>query len=210
MGLHSWWIYLSLVFVATATPGPAVLFIVTIASLHGWQRAVFAALGNILGLFCLGIVAVTGLGTLLAASKLLFDLVRYAGALYLFYMGVRLLFQRGMSPSIPQGEVCALELSGWRVLVQAFGVAVSNPKAIVFLTALFPQFIQAQAPLVPQFSLLIAVLMCFSFFFLMAYGILAHRARSWFVRPGRGRWIQRISGSAFIGFSLLLATSSRR
>ena len=57
--------YLTLVIVATSTPGPAVLFIMTNSALHGWRKAIFAALGNIVGLFCLGIIAVTGLGAIL-------------------------------------------------------------------------------------------------------------------------------------------------
>ncbi len=65
MTLQAWIMYLTLVFVATSTPGPAVLYITTHSSLYGWRKAVFAALGNILGLFCLGIIAVTGLGAIL-------------------------------------------------------------------------------------------------------------------------------------------------
>ena len=210
MALHSWGIYLSLVLAATATPGPAVLFIMTLASLHGWRKAVFAALGNITGLLCLGIIAVTGLGSLLAASRFLFDLVKYCGALYLFYMGIKLFFQQGggfrfSSPMSPAGDI-----SGRRVFAQAFGVAVSNPKAIVFLTALFPQFIHLDQPLLPQFSLLIAILMGFSFGFLMAYASLAHRAGAWLSDPVREGWVRRLSGTIFMGFGLVLATSSRR
>jgi threonine/homoserine/homoserine lactone efflux protein len=69
--------YLTLVLVATATPGPAVLYITTHSSLHGWRKAIFAALGNILGLFCLGFVAVTGLGAILNTSVIIFTCIKY-------------------------------------------------------------------------------------------------------------------------------------
>jgi len=77
---------------------------------------------------------------------------------------------------------------------------VSNPKAIVFLTALFPQFIQTQSALVPQFTVLISVLMLFSFSFLMGYALLADRAKHWMSHPVRIKRLQRTSGGIFIGF----------
>lgn len=209
MTLQSWFIYLTLVFVATATPGPAVLFIVTHATLHGWRKAVFAALGNIAGLFCLGVLSVAGLGAILKTSQILFDVVKYAGSAYLIYLGVKLLLQRDV-PRIDaaEGPVPA-SVSSHKVLLQAFGVAVSNPKAIVFLTALFPQFLAVDRALAPQFAALIAVLMTFSFAFLMSYALLAHKAKRWLFRPGRVRTFSRTSGAVFIGFGLLLATSKR-
>jgi len=86
MTIQSWLMYLTLVIVATATPGPAVLFIITNSTLHGWRKAVFAAFGNIFGLFCLGIIAVTGLGTILKTSEIMFNIIKYAGAAYLIYL----------------------------------------------------------------------------------------------------------------------------
>ena len=79
MTIESWMIYFALVIVATATPGPAVLFIITNSTLHGWKKAIYAALGNIIGLFCLGIIAITGLGTILNTSVTLFNIIKYAG-----------------------------------------------------------------------------------------------------------------------------------
>ncbi len=210
MTLQSWFIYLTLVIVATATPGPAVLFIVTNATLHGWKKAVFSALGNITGLFCLGIIAVTGLGTVLSTSEIIFNAIKYAGAAYLIYLGVKLFFGKNTSFDALQNDLVPSEASWRKIFLQALGVALSNPKAIVFLTALFPQFITVDQPLTPQFSMLIATLMLFSFLFLMTYALLAHKAKSWLMRPGRARAFNRTSGSIFIGFGLLLATSSNR
>ena len=210
MSIHSWLMYLTLVFVATATPGPAVLFIITNASLHGWRKAVFAALGNIAGLFALGIIAVTGLGTILKTSELIFNLIKYAGAAYLVYLGLKMIFQEGLDFAKINHAAEVPAASGGKIFLQALGVAVSNPKAIVFLTALFPQFISVDRALVPQFATLIATLMSFSFFFLMSYALLAHSAKSWLTGQRRIRAVNRTSGSIFIGFGLLLATSSNK
>ncbi len=210
MEIQSWLMYLTLVLVATSTPGPAVLFIMTNSTLHGWRKASFSALGNIVGLFCLGVIAVTGLGTILQTSEIIFNGIKYAGAAYLIYLGFKLFFQKGADFNAMANDLISTDISSKRIFFQAIGVAVSNPKAIVFLTALFPQFLNIEQPLIPQFSMLIATLMTFSFTFLMIYALLAHKAKKWLTKPGRIKIMSRASGSVFIGFGLLLATSSNK
>ena len=210
MTIQSWIIYLTLVFVATATPGPAVLFIMTNSTLHGWKKASFAALGNITGLFCLGIIAVTGLGTILKTSEIIFNLIKYAGAVYLVYLGLKLIFQKNFDFVMMKEKMILTDISSQKIFIQALGVALSNPKAIVFLTALFPQFIDTKEALIPQFSILITTLMFFSFSFLMFYSLLAHQIKIWLSKPKRITAFNRISGSIFIGFGVLLATSSNK
>jgi len=213
MSLESWLLYLSFVFIATATPGPAVFFIMTKSSLHGWKKASFSALGNICGLFILGLIAVTGLGAVLKASEHLFNLVKYAGAAYLIYLGLVQFFQK---PHHRIGPIDPLKNKGKtpeissKIFIQALGVAISNPKAIVFLTALFPQFILIDQALIPQFMRLVMTLMAFSFSFLMFYAFVAHTAKNWLAAPARQKWFSRASGSAFIGFGVLMAASSRQ
>jgi threonine/homoserine/homoserine lactone efflux protein len=202
--------YLTLVIVATSTPGPAVLFIMTNSTLHGWRKATFAALGNIVGLFCLGIIAVTGLGAILKASEIIFNIIRYAGAAYLIYLGLKLIFQRSSEFSIIKNQLISTDVSSQKLFFRALGVALSNPKAIVFLTALFPQFVNINESLIPQFSILIAILMLFSFFFLMFYALLAHRVKTLLTKPNRIKIFNRTSGSIFIGFGFLLATASNK
>lgn len=210
MTIQSWLIYLTLVIVATSTPGPAVLFIVTNATMHGWKKSTFAALGNIVGLLCLGIMAVTGLGTILKASELVFNVIKYAGSAYLIYLGIKLILQKDGPADTMNSRMPANHVSISRIFLQAFGVAMSNPKAIVFLTALFPQFININQALIPQFCILIGTLMVLSFSFLMVYAFLAHNTRVWLAKPNRIKAVNMASGSVFIGFGTLLAASSNR
>lgn len=210
MSIQSWFIYLALVMVATSTPGPAVLFITTNSTLHGWKKAVFAALGNVVGLFCLGLIAVTGLGSALKASEIIFDFVKYAGAIYLIYLGLRMFFLKNEDFIASQNQCKAKNVSSQKIFLQAFGVAVSNPKAIIFLTALFPQFININEVLIPQFITLITTLMFFSFCFLMLYALLAYRATIWIRKTSRMRAFNRTSGTVFIGFGFMLATISNK
>ncbi len=210
MTIESWMIYFALVIVATATPGPAVLFIITNSTLHGWKKAIYAALGNIIGLFCLGIIAITGLGTILNTSVTLFNIIKYAGAAYLIYLGLKLIFQKNVTFSTIKDQLNLTNFSSQKLFFQAVGVAISNPKAIVFLTALFPQFINIEEALIPQFLTLIITLMLFSFFFLMSYALLADRMKRWLSKPKKIRYFNRASGAIFIGFGCLLATSSNK
>lgn len=209
MALQSWLLYLVFVLVACSSPGPAVLFVMTNATLHGWRKATYSALGNITGLWIMGVAAVTGLGALLNASEVFFNLVKYVGAAYLVYLGVRLILQKGIDLNETQGRFSPGEKSAGKIYVQAIGVALSNPKAIVFLTALFPQFLVVDQPLARQFTILIATLMFFSFAFLMVYALLAHKAKLWLLKPQRMKTFGRVSGIIFVGFGALLATSHR-
>lgn len=210
MGIHSWLIYISLVFVATATPGPAVLFVMATSTLYGWRKCMFAALGNIVGLLCLGIIAVTGLGAVLKTSLIIFSVIKYAGAAYLMFLGIKMILEKEIpSEGIHRGKAKP-HVSSKKIFTQAMGIALSNPKAIIFLTALFPQFIDINKALLPQFSQLIVTLMLFSFFFLMAYALITYRAGMWMKKPGRVKLFKQLSGSVFIGFGVLLARSSNR
>jgi threonine/homoserine/homoserine lactone efflux protein len=210
MSFHSWLMYLTLVVIATSTPGPAVLFIMTNSTLHGWRKAVFAALGNIVGLFCLGIMAIAGLGTILKTSEVIFNGIKYCGAAYLAYLGLKMILRKNFDLGNTQLLRVAADISPHKMFVQAWGVAISNPKAIVFLTALFPQFINIDKTLVPQFAMLMATLMLFSFAFLMFYALLAHQIKAWLNNANRLKYFNRASGSIFIGFGILLATSSHK
>ncbi|MCP3892087.1 MAG: LysE family translocator [Desulfobulbaceae bacterium] len=208
MTIESWIMYLALVTAATATPGPAVLFIITNSTLHGWKKASWAAFGNIAGLLLLGTITISGLSTLLLTSLLFFTILKFAGAAYLIYLGLRILFQKTSHISSIEKPTRIPKISSQKIFIQAFTVAISNPKAVVFLTALFPQFINVDGSLLPQFSVLIITLMAFSFFFLMAYALLAQRIKYWLDKPERVKIFSRASGATFIGFGLLLATSS--
>jgi len=209
MSFNSWFIYLSLVFIATATPGPAVVFIISNSLLYGWQRAIFAAIGNISGLLILGIVAISGLGVVIQTSQYLFSIIKYAGALYLVYLGIKLIVQKKFNLKIDKDKR-AKPISKTKIFLQAFGVAISNPKAIVFLTALFPQFINLEKDLLIQFSELISILIFSSFTFLTLYALLAHSIKDWLLKRDKIKTANRINGAVFITLGALMASSSNQ
>lgn len=203
-------IYLTLVLAVTSTPGPAVLFIMSNTLSHGWEKSIIIALGNILGLLFVGIISVTGLGIIVQSSEYVFNIIKYAGAMYLIYLGIKLILKKEFTLKNIENKNLHINISSKKVFLQAFIVAISNPKVIVFLTALFPQFIIIENDLIPQFSILIAIYMFSSFLCLMIYALLAYRAKNWLNKESRVRVMNRTSGTIFIGFGTLLALSTNK
>ncbi len=210
MALQSWLMYLGFVVVATSSPGPAVIFIVTNSTVYGWRKSIFAAIGNVIGLLIIGVLSITGLGTILTNSQSIFATIKYAGAAYLIYMGIKMILKGNLNFDKDRLMPKRNDSSSLKIFMKALGVAVSNPKALIFLTALFPQFINLKHPIIPQFSILILVLIVFSFSFLMLYAILAHQAKNWLLNSTRVKFLNWTGGTLFVGFGLLLAFSTNK
>jgi len=196
--------------IAIVSPGPATLLAVRNGSAFGLRAAAWSSLGNVSGLFCVSATALLGLGVLLKSSALLFAAVKTLGALYLFYIGLRQLFARTSTPDAAvDAAQRATAPAALRLYREAFLVATTNPKAILFFTALFPQFIDAQAPLLTQFLVLTGIFMAISFSSLLSYAFVARRARHLFVQPLFARWGKRLVGAVFIAFGAALLTLRR-
>lgn len=209
MTLYTWLAYVGIVIVATSSPGPAVFYVITNSTMYGKKNAVYAALGNITGLLILGLITIAGLGTILSTSKLFFDIVKYIGAAYLIYLGVKMFLQKDFQFKNSFDDHCESKKLSLRVYCKAIGVALSNPKAIVLLTALFPQFINTSYNVTSQFFILLFTLMFFSFSLLVVYGLLASKAGNWLSKPVRSKVFVKTGGSIFVVFGVLLAISSK-
>lgn len=196
--------------VAIVSPGPATLLAVRNGSSFGLRAAIWSSLGNVCGLFCVSAATLLGLGVLLKSSALLFAVVKTLGALYLFYIGLRQLFARTSATNAEADQLaCATAPAAPQLYREALLVATTNPKAILFFTALFPQFIDAGAPLLAQFLVLTGIFMAISFSSLVSYAFVARRARHLFVQPLFARWGKRLVGAVFIAFGAALLTLRR-
>ena len=197
--------------IAIISPGPAILLALRNGINFGMRAVFWSSLGNVSGLFFLSAAAMLGLGLLLKSSALLFALVKFLGAMYLFYIGVRHLIGRASMLSVQANDsATALAPIPYLLFREAFFIAVSNPKPILFFTALFPQFISAEAPLLPQFLILTGISMFLSFITLLSYALLAARARALLLRPLFARWVNRVVGAVFISFGTVLLTLRRQ
>ncbi len=202
--------YLAVASLAILSPGPAILLALRNGIAFGIRSVIWSSLGNVSGIFCLSAAAMLGLGVLLKSSALLFGAVKLLGAMYLFYVGVRHLIGHTSALSQPGSESASGAAPGpSRLYREAFLMAATNPKPILFFTALFPQFINAQAPLLPQFFVLTSIFMTLSFFTLLGYALVGTRARSLLVRPGFAKWVNRFVGTVFISFGAALLALRR-
>jgi homoserine/homoserine lactone efflux protein len=199
MNLSNWLLYLTVVVLTSLTPGPAVLLAISNAISLGTRAAIYSSMGNILGLLLLSAAAMAGIGAVFKASALIFAVLKTLGAAYLIYLGIR---QWRSTANVFTSDESAARLkqtsSPSKLIYQGMLLALTNPKAILFFVALFPQFIIATQPLTSQFFALTGTLMMASFAVLMGYAALANSAKSWLLISWRAKAFNRVCGSIFV------------
>lgn len=201
MELSTWFMFSVIALVSIISPGPAVLLSVTNGIRHGLTPSIYSSLGNITGIFFISGAAALGLGAVLQTSNLLFVIIKIVGAVYLVYLGIRQwrvrenIFINPITPADPGPR-------NHKLYIQGLMVAVSNPKAVLFFTALFPPFLHPSKPLPVQFFILTITFMVFSFLVLLLYAQSAQALKGWFADKKRALWFNRISGTIFIAFGL--------
>ncbi|UVJ45650.1 LysE family translocator [Pseudomonas sp. LS1212] len=211
MDLHSILAFTLVAAIAIASPGPATLMAINNSLAYGPRYALWSSLGNACGLFCLSAAAMLGLGALLASSEWLFNAVKIMGAGYLFYLGAKQLFKKSpMLADDVRADRNESRPSRSKLYKSAFLTAATNPKATMFFTALFPQFIDQSAALLPQFLLLTSIFMALSLVSLSLYAALASRAKGMLTRPEFSLWVSRLVGSTFIFFGAAILTMRRQ
>jgi leucine efflux protein len=188
------------VLVFLALPGPGTFALLTSTGKGGFRAGAAATLGVILGDQVLLWLAVAGVAALLQAHPLAFRVIQYAGALYLAWIGLRLIFAKA-------GAASPIQITPGRYLRQAFFITLLNPKAIVFYMAFFPLFIQpathqgaitftAMAVTIALITLVYCLTLC-AFAGLVTKQVRAHKRIS--------RWLERLAGVFLIGFGIRLA-----
>lgn len=201
--------YLTFLFVSvtqSATPGPSTLFIVNNAVAYGWRRALAALSGDLVAIALLATLSIIGLGALLVAYPVAFLVLRLAGAFYIIWLGWTFL-----RPAAPQADATTIEAAhgenGVRLWLHSFGVGISNPKAILFFAALFPQFL----PVGSGPSILALLVATFVVVKLIVLGGYAFGARH-FVRllrnPKHARRGRMLTGIIFVAFGALMIWSA--
>ena len=199
-----------LAFVAATTallliPGPTVLLVLSYALSKGRSVAVASAAGVAFGDFVAMSASLAGLGALVLASATLFTVLKWVGAAYLIWLGFKLIRSAPSAGlAVPQADVGAS-----RVFGHAAAVTALNPKSIAFFIAFVPQFVRPEAPLLPQFSILIATFVGLAALNALAYALLADRLRRTIAKPNVITWITRGGGVALITMGVLTATLRR-
>jgi threonine/homoserine/homoserine lactone efflux protein len=191
--------------VATATPGPAILYVLSAGISGGLSGSGRAVSGVLCADALYFLLSVTGLGTLLLASYSLFVLVKYAGAAYLVYLGVRLLWLAIVRPEagmagLTQAPVHTRWLSG------GFMVHAANPKALLYFGSIVPQFLRPEQPLLPQLAVLGLLHLVTAFGVMFVYGFFASRIRVFAGRPWFSRTLHAASGTMLVAAGAGLAS----
>lgn len=203
----TWWLFATTELILCLTPGPAVLYVLSSALKCGARRSVASTLGILAANAVYYVISATGVGALLVASYNLFFAVKWVGAAYLIYLGARALLGRASVLAAPHGA--RVDRSAWQLLRDGFVLQMSNPKAIVFFTALVPQFIDAHAPVAAQVVILGITSEVIEFSVLLGYGFAAGRASNWAQQPRYAMWTNRVAGTLLIGAGAGLATLRR-
>ncbi|MGC3993952.1 MAG: LysE family translocator [Propionicimonas sp.] len=196
------WAFLAVSLVLILVPGPSVLFVVSRAVAMGRGASVRTALGNAVGALVLVVGVSLGLGALLSVASVSYEVVRYAGAAYLVYLGVQAIRHR-RELALPTRE-----RSVRRVWVEGFVVGLTNPKTAVFFAAVLPQFIDPAQPATPQLLVLGALFVALAAVCDSAWGLAAGTARNWFAAsPRRLHRLSAVGGGGMIALGLRTAIS---
>jgi threonine/homoserine/homoserine lactone efflux protein len=196
-------------FVAIATPGPTVLLALSNGARFGTRVALFGMLGAMLSdLILIGSVSI-GLGAVLAASKVAFQVLKWIGVAYLLYLGIQLLRTKPQAkPDVAQ-ELSTGASQSYRLFMKCLLVALTNPKGYLFFSAILPQFVNPQAAQLPQYILLALTFTAIDGLVMLAYASSGARAVKFFRTPMTMVWINRFSGGALITLAGALALYRR-
>lgn len=196
--------FLGVAAIAIATPGPTVLLALSNGARSGLKGAAWGIAGAALSdIVLIGTVS-AGLAAVLTTSQLWFDVLKWLGVAYLCYLGLGALVSGSRSGGSSSGRMPAVAAEPAALFMKAFLVAVTNPKAYLFFTALLPQFIDASAPVAGQYLLLGAIFTGLDLAIMLIYARIGQLTRH--ASSGQaGRWIELSCGIAFLALAAMLA-----
>jgi len=212
MSLELWLAFVVAASIMLTIPGPTILLVVTYALSHGRRSAISTVSGVILGDVVAMVLSLAGLGAIMAVSSELFTAVKWLGAAYLVYLGIKMwrsapMPDGGDEEAVPadNGRVGDRRMADGRMVWHAFAVTVLNPKSITFFVAFLPQFMEPAAPVMPQLLILGATFQVLAFLIVTAYALLAGGLSGSLRQPAARRLLNRAGGSLLVGAGLFTA-----
>lgn len=193
---------------ATATvlsPGPGVVMTLTNSLRYGLKGTIGGIVGISFGALVVASISATSLGILLATSALAFTIMKFVGAAYLVFLGIKL----WKAPAFHFKEQAPHEASFRKRFIEGISLQLTNPKAIFFFLSVFPQFIDASASYSMQFSVLVLTYSALVIVIHCLYAFFAQRAKAWLSSERGGRTINRAGAVTFVFFGAALATAKR-
>lgn len=195
--------FVTIITVLLLSPGPSVLLSINNGVKYGMKLAAVGVIGNVIAFQILIILSATGVGATLATSNTFFAALKTLGAVYLVYLGFKLWFTPISAKAA--GEIYSIQHnSQLNIFKQAFFVTASNPKALIFVSALLPQFIDTNEALLTQTIILAITAAVIHFTIYMSYTILSSRASSFLENDRNRRLFNKGSGLIFVAFAVAL------
>ncbi|MCZ0811895.1 MAG: LysE family translocator [Pseudomonadota bacterium] len=207
MELHVWLAFASASIALLLIPGPTVLLVLSYAISQGRRVALATVAGVALGDLIAMSASLAGLGALVLASAKLFLVLKWVGAIYLVYLGIKL-FRSAPAASLGVLDDAPAAMPG-TVFAHSAAVTALNPKSIVFFIAFVPQFINTNAALAPQFGVLVATFVGFAAINALGYAILADKLRQKIARPQVLPFLTRLGGGALVAMGVATAAIRR-
>jgi threonine/homoserine/homoserine lactone efflux protein len=190
--LELWLAFVAASVVLLILPGPTILTVISYSVSHGRRANLPLVAGVALGDSTALLVSLIGLGALLATSAFWFTVVKFAGGLYLLYLGIKLLRAGSSAPTIANPEA---PHSLWRLFASTYLVTALNPKGIVFFVAFLPQFLNSSAPIGPQLWVLASTFVVLAALNAGLYAVFASTAREFLATPTAQRRFNIVGGS---------------
>jgi threonine/homoserine/homoserine lactone efflux protein len=195
MTFETWLAFAAASAVLIVIPGPTILLVVSYVLGQGWRTALPMAVGVALGDFTAMSLSLLGVGALLSASATVFTVLKWCGAAYLVWLGIKLWRSAGALEATPRTDAA----SSLRMLGHAWLVTALNPKGLTFFIAFLPQFIDPKLPFLPQVGVFGATFLALAFANALTYALVASRARGVVRNPRAIRLFNRTGGSLLIG-----------
>lgn len=209
MSLHTWWLFILMTFVVSATPGPNMLLVLSNSArfgLRGAMATMATMAGCMTSLLAMMSISAAGLGALLQMFPAVFDALRLAGAGYLAYLGIKCWRSPVIEQPVDAPKVVEPTVQPGALFRQGMMVAASNPKAILFAVAFLPQFINPQNAQLPQFGILLSTFAVIEVSWYFVYAVSGKSLATYLERASVLRVFNRVTGGAFIGFAAMMAT----
>jgi len=204
MNIDTLLLYTVVAFFYVTSPGPATILAIVNGLRTDMKTAAVTAMANVLGLTILSTASILGLGLIIRTSSTLFMIVKFIGAFYLIYLGIKFLRNRG-GLNIDENNENFVEKTKTKYFFEAFILAITNPKPILFFTAIFPQFLDVNSTIAPQFFIMTGIFVSMSFFSLCTYAYLAKRSKAYLKNKRSVNIINKLTGGIFVlmGIGLL-------
>ena len=194
-------------FVVVLSPGPAVIAVVAESASNGFKRSLWVILGIAVANALFFIMSATGIVALVLASNLLFTVIKWMGVAYLLYLGISALFGRSGALSIKPANKGKGNYN--KVFLRGFILEISNPKALLYFSALLPQFIDLSRPIAPQIAILGLITFVLDFICYGFYGYLGWKSSNAGLKPIVVKLINKTAGTMLIFAGLKMATVER-